>query len=263
MVYEGDVDVINDAGTAFTFDSQAGVDWLQMYVDMVAAGTVDNTVLTTKDDRVGLLLFSAGQAAFYATGPNLVREVKSNNATLYENLAMAPTPVGKSGVLGKGLMSISVNKATKFPNASIALAQFFTNPRSMVQFAKQVAVYPSSPAAYDDPFFAEAPTAVEDSARPLAEGIISTYQDIVPTIPKKADVNHRPQRGRVGAVQQGSRAAGPERRRRRGQQAHPVGSGLSEPSTAHQRGPSSGPVPPPARSCPPQERAGTLRREWR
>ena len=77
MVYEGDVEVINDAGTAFTFDSPAGVDWLQMYVDMVAAGTVDNTVLTTKDDRVGLLLFSAGQAAFYATGPNLVREVKS------------------------------------------------------------------------------------------------------------------------------------------------------------------------------------------
>ena len=189
MVYEGNVDVINDAGTAFTFDSQAGVDWLQMYVDMVAAGTVDNTVLTTKDDRVGLLLFSAGQAAFYATGPNLVREVKSNNATLYDNLAMEPSPVGKSGVLGKGLMSISVNKATKFPNASIALAQFFTNPRSMVQFAKQVAVYPSSAAAYQDPYFSNVPTAVEDSARPLAEGIISTYQDIVPTIPKKADVN--------------------------------------------------------------------------
>ena len=189
MVYEGNVDVINDAGTAFTFDSQAGVDWLQMYVDMVAAGTVDNTVLTTKDDRVGLLLFSAGQAAFYATGPNLVREVKSNNATLYDNLAMEPSPVGKSGVLGKGLMSISVNKATKFPNASIALAQFFTNPRSMVQFAKQVAVYPSSAAAYQDPYFSDVPTAVEDSARPLAEGIISTYQDIVPTIPKKADVN--------------------------------------------------------------------------
>ena len=44
MVYEGNVDVINDAGTAFTFDSKAGVDWLQMYVDMVAAGTVDSTV---------------------------------------------------------------------------------------------------------------------------------------------------------------------------------------------------------------------------
>ncbi len=52
---------------------------------------------------------------------------------------MVPAPLGKSGVAGKGLMSISVKKDTKFPNASIALAQFFTNPRSMVQFAKQVA----------------------------------------------------------------------------------------------------------------------------
>ena len=29
-------------------------------------------------------------------------------------------------------------KNTKFPNASIALAQFFTNPQSMVEFAKIV-----------------------------------------------------------------------------------------------------------------------------
>ena len=160
-----------------------------MYVDMVAAGSVDGTVLTAKDDRVGLLLFSAGRAAFYQTGPNLAYEIRSNNATLYGDLAMKPVPIGKSGVLGKGLMSISVNRATRYPNASVALAQFFTNPRSMAEFAKRVAIYPSSPAAYDDPFFAALPTAVEGSARPLAEGIISTYADIVPTIPKQADVN--------------------------------------------------------------------------
>ena len=170
---------------------------------------------------------------------------------------MQPAPVGKSGVLGKGLMSISVNKATKFPNASIALAQFFTNPRSMVQFAKQVAVYPSSPAAYDDPFFADAPTAVEDSARPLAEGIISTYAGHRPDDPEEGRrQRHRPQGGRVGAVQQGPRAAGPDRRRRRRPTSSSSRSRLTEPSTANQRGPSSGPVPPPARSCPP---AGTGR----
>ena len=115
-----------------------------MYVDMVAAGTVDNTALTTQDDRVGLLIFSAGQAPFYQTGPNLIREVKSNNASLYEDLAVVPAPVGKSGVLGKGLMGMSVKADTKFPNASMALAQFFTNPRTMTELAKQSAVYPSS-----------------------------------------------------------------------------------------------------------------------
>jgi putative chitobiose transport system substrate-binding protein len=189
MVYEGDVDVINDDGSAFTFDSAAGVAWLQMYVDMVKAGTVDNTALTTADDRIGLLLFSSGQAPFYQTGPNLIREVKSNNETLYNDLAVVPAPVGKSGVVGKGLMGMSVKADTQYPNASIALAQFFTNPRAMVEFAKQVAVYPSSAAAYDDPFFASTPEAVEDSARPIAKDIVSKYADIVPTIPNKPDVN--------------------------------------------------------------------------
>jgi putative chitobiose transport system substrate-binding protein len=189
MVYEGNVKPISADGKTFTFDSPEAVAWLQMYVDMVKAGTVDTSIITTKEDRTGLLLFSAGQAPFYATGPNLIRDVKSNNATLYNDLAVAMAPLGKSGVTGKGLMSISVKADTKFPNASIALAQFFTNPRAMVEFAQQVSVYPSSPKAFEDPFFSSASTAIEDSARPLAGEIIKTYADIVPTIPKKADVN--------------------------------------------------------------------------
>jgi putative chitobiose transport system substrate-binding protein len=189
MVYEGNVKPISDDGKTFTFDSAEAVAWLQMYVDMVKAGTVDQTVLTTTDDRVGLNAFIAGSSPFYATGPNLARQVKDQNATLYENLGMVPTPLGKSNVSGKGLMSLSVKGDTKFPNASMALAQYFTNPRAMVEFAKQVPVYPSSPSAYDDPFFSAAPAAVEDSARPLAKDIIATYADIVPTIPNKADVN--------------------------------------------------------------------------
>ena len=189
MVYEGNVKPISDDGKTFTFDSPEAVAWLQTYVDMVKAGTVDNTTLTTTDDRVGLLLFSAGQAPFYQTGPNLIRDVKSNNAQLYGDLAVAMAPLGKSNVTGKGLMAISVKADTKFPNASMALAQFFTNPRSMVEFAKKVSIYPSSPAAFKDPFFSSASTAIEDSARPLAGSIIATYADIVPTIPKKADVN--------------------------------------------------------------------------
>jgi len=156
---------------------------------MVKAGTVDKTVLVTDQDRVGLDLFTSGNAAFYQTGPNLIREVRQNNPGLYGYLAAVPAPVGKSGVLGKGLMGISVKADTKYPNASIALAQFFTNPESMLEFSKQVAIYPSTPKSYDDPFFAAAPVAIEDSAKPIAKDVISKYADIVPTVPNKADVN--------------------------------------------------------------------------
>lgn len=189
MVYEGGVKVISDDGKKFTFDSPEGVAWLQMYVDMVKAGTVDNSILTSANDREGLLLFSAGQAPFYQTGPNLIREVKSNNSQLYGNLAVVQAPLGKSGVAGKGSMGISVRADTKFPNAAIALAQYFTNARSMLEFSKIVAIYPSTPKSYDDPFFAGTPSAIEDSARPIAKDIVSTYKDIVPTVPSKGDVN--------------------------------------------------------------------------
>jgi ABC-type glycerol-3-phosphate transport system substrate-binding protein len=189
MTYEGGVQVINDAGTEFTFDSPEAVEWLQLYVDMVAAGTVDRTVLVTDQDRVGLDLFTTGQAAFYNTGPNLIREVRANNPGLYGYLAVVPAPVGKSGVVGKGLMAMSVKADTAYPNAAIALAHFMTNPRSMLEFSKIVAIYPSTPASYDDPFFSTPPVAIEDSAKPYAKDAVSKLADIVPTVPNKAEVN--------------------------------------------------------------------------
>ena len=189
MTYEGDVQVISDDGTEFTFDSPEGVAWLQMYVDMVNEGTVDKTIIVAEQDRDALNLFISGQAPFYQTGPNLIRIVREQNPGLYGYLAVVPAPVGKSGVAGKGGMGISVNANTKYPNAAIALAQFFTNPKSMTEFAKLVPVYPSSPSAYDDPFFSAKPVAIEDSAKPAAKEFISKLADIVPTIPNKADVN--------------------------------------------------------------------------
>ena len=168
MTYEGGVDVMNADGTEFTFDSPEAVAWLQMYVDMVAAGTVDTDALTTALDRVALLIFSAGQAAFYQTGPQLIRVVKDSNPDLYESLAIAPIPLGASGVTQPTSMAISVKADTPYPNASMALAAFFTGPRAMLDFAKIVPIYPSTPAAFDDPFFSEEPELIEDSARPLA-----------------------------------------------------------------------------------------------
>jgi len=190
MTYEGGVQVINEDGTAFTFDSPEAVAWLQLYVDMVKAGTVDRNVLVTDQDRVGLDLFTTGKAAFYNTGPNLIREVRANNPGLYGYLAVVPAPVGKSGVVGKGLMALSVKGDTAYPMASIALAQFFSNPRSMLEFSKIVSIYPSTPASYDDPFFSAAPVAIEDSAKPYAKDAVSKLADIVPTVPHKADVNN-------------------------------------------------------------------------
>jgi ABC-type glycerol-3-phosphate transport system substrate-binding protein len=189
MIYEGGVKFISDDGKKFTFDSPEAVKWLQMYVDMVKAGVVDRTALMTDQDRVALDLFTTGKAGFFQTGPQLIREVRANNPGLYGYLAVVPAPIGASGATPPTAMAISVKKDTKFPNASIALAQFFTNPRSMLEFSKVVSIYPSTPASYDDPFFSAKPVAIEDSAKPIAKDIISKQTDLKPTIPSFKDVN--------------------------------------------------------------------------
>ena len=187
MAYQGGVKVMTDG--KFTFDSPEAVTWLQWYVDLVKANLVDKTALVTDQDRVGLEIFTSGKAAFYQTGPQLIREVRSSNPGLYGYLAAVPLPAGVSGATAPTSMAMSVKKDTKFPKASLALAVFFTNPRSQLEFSKIVGIYPSTPASYDDPFFTVKPVAIEESVRPLAKDLISVQADIMPEIPQFQEVN--------------------------------------------------------------------------
>jgi len=59
----------------------------------------------------------------------------------------------------------------------------------MLEFAKIVSIYPSTPASYEDAFFTQKPVAIEDQIRPIAESIISQQKNILPEIPNQAEVN--------------------------------------------------------------------------
>jgi ABC-type glycerol-3-phosphate transport system substrate-binding protein len=103
-----------------------------------------------------------------------------------------PLPPGKSGATAPTSMAMSVKKDTKFPKAALALAVFFTNPKSMLEFSKIVGIYPSTPASYEDEFFSGTPVAIEESVRPIAKDIIASQKDLMPELPSgvaSADVN--------------------------------------------------------------------------
>jgi putative chitobiose transport system substrate-binding protein len=191
MAYEGGVQVMSDDGKTFTFDSPEAVDWLNYYVEMIKNDWTarDILLLNDADDRKGLERFTASQMPYYVTGPQLIRLVRESNPGLYGYLAIAPRAVGKSGKLPPVSMSIVVTKSTKYPKASAALAAFFTNPQSMLEFSKIVSIFPSTPASYEDPFFTQKPVAIEEQARPLAQEIISKQTNILPEIPKQTEVN--------------------------------------------------------------------------
>jgi ABC-type glycerol-3-phosphate transport system substrate-binding protein len=182
---------MNEDATAFTFDSPEAVSWLQYYVDMINDGTTarDILLLGDADDRIGLERFTSGQMPFYVTGPQLIRVVRESNPGLYGYLAMVPRAVGRSNALPPVSMSIVVTASTPYPKASAALATFFSNPQSMLEFAQQVQIFPSTPASYDDAFFTQPSVAIEDQIRPIARDIISQQSNIMPEIPNLANVN--------------------------------------------------------------------------
>jgi ABC-type glycerol-3-phosphate transport system substrate-binding protein len=188
MAYQGGVQVMNEDGTAFTFDSPEAVEWLNYWAEMVKNDYTARDVLLA-DDRMGLERFTTGQMPFYVTGPQLIRVVRENNPGLYGFLDIAPQAIGESGGLPPVSMSLVVTKASQYPKAAAALATFFTNPQSQLEFSKIVSIYPSTAASYQDPFFTQTPVAIEELARPLAEGIISKQTNILPEIPQPADVN--------------------------------------------------------------------------
>lgn len=202
MAYEGDVQVMNEDGSAFTFDSPEAVQWLQDYVDLVNAEAIhrDLILLNAADDRIGLERFAAAQMPFYVTGPQLIRLIRESNPGRYGYLAMVPRAVGRSGALPPVSMSIVVSQSTQYPKAAAALAAFFSNPQSMLEFSKIVSIYPSTPASFEDEFFTQNPVAIEDQIRPIAESIISQQKNILPEIPNQADVNEVVRQAIEGAL---------------------------------------------------------------
>ena len=92
----GGVDVFKDDGT-FAFDSPEGVAWLQMYVDMVKAETVDNSVLMTGE--IASACSCSPRASRRSTRPARTSSVRSSRTTRpCTTTSRRPVPVGKSGV---------------------------------------------------------------------------------------------------------------------------------------------------------------------
>jgi putative chitobiose transport system substrate-binding protein len=188
MIYEAGSPILSEDGSEYVFNTPESVRWLEFYQQMVSEGLTSEDILLD-NDRLGLDQFIAGQVPFYVTGPQLIREVRSGNPGLYGYLAVRPQALGVSQTLPPVSMSIVVSEQTQYPNASLALASFFTNAQSMLEFSKIVSIFPSTPASYEDPFFTQPSVAIEDSGRPLAEGIISTQRNLAPEIPNRADVD--------------------------------------------------------------------------
>ncbi len=147
------------------------------------------TVLTG-DDRIGLNAFSAGAAPFYATGPNLARQVKDTNATLYEQPRHGPLAARQVRRRGQGPDVDLGQEGHEVPERVHRARAVLHEPAEHGRVRQEGRDLPVVAVGVRRSVLLDAADRRSRTApAPLAKETVATYQDIVPTVPNKADVN--------------------------------------------------------------------------
>lgn len=169
------IDILNDDGTEFIFNTPEAAEILDGYREAYQAGHMPSQALN--DDYLGnATMFTEGRVAWTTGGGTAMGDIVTNNPSLEGDIAVSPaldTP--PLYVQGFAVAADSENPAT-----ALALAQWFTNAENQESFAHEVNVFPSTIASEDNEELAESDGTPEDDARVLAFDSISQAEVIQP-----------------------------------------------------------------------------------
>ncbi|MFF7714440.1 extracellular solute-binding protein [Streptomyces sp. NPDC007988] len=147
------VKLMNDEGTAFTFNDAKGVELLTRYKELYDAKALDPQALTATPESAGKKFLT--QAVAMNPGSALdLEKFKKDAPTLYENIGITEQ-ISSTGKDNMYVMGVMVNARTERTPAAVAFAHFVTDARHQMEFAKQVAIFPSTAGSLDDPYFTE------------------------------------------------------------------------------------------------------------
>ncbi|ACZ31132.1 extracellular solute-binding protein family 1 [Xylanimonas cellulosilytica DSM 15894] len=169
------IQVINEDGTEFVFNSDEAVALLDKYVHTYADGLMPADVLTDKflgDTE----LFKKGTVGWTATGGNYIASAVKDNPSLEGKFAVSPH-FGTAPIAVQGL---SIPRTTKNLPTAIALAQFVTNAVNQEAFAELVpGIFPSTSASQSADL-AKSDGTPEGDAKAIAFESLSTAKVMEP-----------------------------------------------------------------------------------
>lgn len=109
--------------------------------------------------------------------------IQKNAPQVYEKIAVTAPVTGPSGkFMMPGQQIFGIPKAAKNPAAGAEWLKFVTSAANQVAFCKLVAIYPSAPAALEDPFFTDKTA----DAKTPADAAIAT---LIKTFPNSTDAS--------------------------------------------------------------------------
>lgn len=146
------VELMNEDGTAFTFNEPRGVELLQHYVDLYQdQGFTEESLNALQTGELDS--FKTGELGWLPGSSYTMSELRETAPEVYESVAVAPAISNVAPNMY--IESLTINAESDNQATALAFAAFVTNPENQMEFAKQASVFPSTAGALDDEYFTE------------------------------------------------------------------------------------------------------------
>ncbi|MFC5805153.1 ABC transporter substrate-binding protein [Streptomyces formicae] len=174
------VRLMNDEGTGFAFNEPKGVELLTKYKELYDAKALDPQALTATPESAGKKFLTQAVAMNPGSALDLAKFEKEA-PTLYKNIGITEQ-ISSTGKDNMYVMGVMVNARTKQTPAAVAFAHFVTDAQHQMEFAKQVAIFPSTAGSLDDPYFTKEDGTDETRVRIAAAKSLKTAVNYTPVL---------------------------------------------------------------------------------
>lgn len=177
--------LLSDDKTKATFNNDEAINYINATAQLFKNGYIPKEK-NTFDKEVQYL--GGETTAMMVSGTTLLNRIKSVNPKVYENLVVAPAPVGKANINFAGTMNIAVPKATKNKEAAIKFAKYVTNAKNQLEFSKVANTLPSTKDSIKDEFFKKDDGTIESKAKIEALKTLETVTDFSIGVGRAGDI---------------------------------------------------------------------------
>ncbi|MFW6409677.1 MAG: extracellular solute-binding protein [Halanaerobiales bacterium] len=147
-------DMLNEDSTEAAFNSEAGVEAMQYYVDLVDKGLADEACAEYTQPQVDSA-FINGDVAMAVMGPWNIAGIEEDNPDLPYDVAEPPAgPAGRAAFSGGSNLVIRGNAPQNEIDASKELVKFLTSEEILVSYTKELTnMLPAKESAFDDSYY--------------------------------------------------------------------------------------------------------------
>ncbi|MFF6996873.1 ABC transporter substrate-binding protein [Streptomyces sp. NPDC008313] len=174
------VQLMNKEGTGFRFNDSKGVELLTRYKELYDAKALDPQALTATPESSGKK-FLTGAVAMNPGSALDLGNFKKQAPDLYRNIGITDQ-ITSTGKVNMYVMGVMVNARTRHTPAAVAFAHYVTDARHQMEFAKKVAIFPSTAGSLDDPYFTKEDGTDETRVRVAAAKSLKNAVNYTPVL---------------------------------------------------------------------------------